>query len=82
MRAPWTGPSGDWSWTTFWLNFAAFIVIVRFLVGAGGIEWGTFAWNPGELDGGLVAAVLGSLGALYGYRRTTENGKKPADPAS
>jgi hypothetical protein len=70
MRAPWNSPTParEFSWTTLWLNVAAFITCVRFAVGAG-ITIGALSWQPGEMDAALPGAILAALGALYAYRR-------------
>lgn len=76
VRMPWASSSnGSFSYTTIWLNLAALITVVRYAVGEG-ITIGSFSWQPGELDATLVAATLGALGALYGYRRTQESKDK------
>ncbi len=78
MRAPWTSPSsGSWSWTTFWVNLAAFVTIVRLAVGDG-LSYGDLNWQPGEMEAMLPTGILAALGSLYYGRRKQENGSNGA----
>jgi hypothetical protein len=83
MRSPWRSHRGSFSWTTLWVNLGALITVVRYAVGEG-VAIGPVAWNPGELDSGLAASVMTTLGGLYMGRRWQEGGEKPneAPPAS
>ena len=82
MRSPWTSPSnGTFSWTTTWLNLAAFITVIRFAMGHQGITLFGMEYAPGPLNSGVVAAVLASLGGLYGYRRTSEGSTASGRPS-
>ena len=76
IRAPWSSASdGKWSWTTFWLNIAAFITCLRFFCGES-LSVGGFIWTPGEMDAALPTGILAALGGLYTYRRHQEKAKK------
>ena len=78
MRAPWNSPSdGKFSWTTLWLNVACFGTVLRFVVGDG-FTIGTFSWQPGDVEGGTVASLLGTIGGLYWGRRHQETNGKAA----
>lgn len=65
FRAPWTSPSGGFSWTTLWLNVAIGITLFRYLLGDSSV----MDYQPGELDAGLPAAILAAVGGLYYGRR-------------
>jgi len=71
MRLPWRNPHGAWSWTTLWLNIACLVTVVRYAVGAE-VVVGALDWKPGELDAGLVASILTTIGGLYWGRRWQE----------
>tara|TARA_Y100000310_G_C20419943_1_gene686191 strand:+ start:497 stop:763 length:267 start_codon:yes stop_codon:yes gene_type:complete len=73
FRFPWSSPSsGEFSYTTLWLNLACAIVVIRFLVGEG-LSIGALDWQPGEMDAALPGAILAALGAIYYGRRNTES---------
>lgn len=75
MRAPWISPSGkDFSWSTLWMNLAAFVTVFKFAFGADlQIDWGALVFHPSALDPAITATVMGSLAGLYGWRRSQEN---------
>lgn len=80
MRAPWKSPSSkDFSWSTLWMNMAALVTVLKYFSGdAVSLEYGSLTYHPGALDPTLVAAVMGTLGGLYGWRRSQEGTAAPA----
>lgn len=69
MRLPWKAPTGNFSWSTLWMNLAAMVTVLRYALGDGSVG----PWHPGPLDPTLAASVMGTIGGLYGWRRGQEN---------
>lgn len=80
VRLPWQSPTDhQFSWTTFWFNLAAMVMLLRFFLGDTSIDIAGFSWHPGEMESLMPAAILGSLGGVYGMRRYQEKTGTPTD---
>jgi hypothetical protein len=60
------------------MNLAALVTVLKYFSGdAVSLEYGALSYHPGALDPTLVAAVMGTLGGLYGWRRSQETPSSP-----